>query len=267
MASDGGQDGAGDKRTPNDRNKGKQPIRRFMRCIIPPYLKNLRMLSSSSLAWATSPSLVQESSPSHVQESSPSSTPSSMHQTSPSSTQEPATPPTSLSGPLTLPTGPSQSHLSTGGSNVASGSTTTPRHYGPRRNIRSDAPKDANDKFIVVLSVDNMIIDNHVALVITSIFQEYPQPVVYNAGMIRTAILDKYFEEFRKRCVWDSSKHSDDTMKKGFINKLKDRYKGTMAIIRKGGKRPIWCPKEVWDLWTRIWESADFRRKREIAKK
>ncbi|XP_065871958.1 uncharacterized protein [Euphorbia lathyris] len=287
MASDGGQDGAGDKRTPTDRNKGKQPIKRFIRGTIPPYLQNLCMLSSSSLARATSPSLVQEaspslvqesspslvqeSSPSHVQESSPSSMPSSMNQTRPLATQEPATPPTSLRGPLALPTDPSQSHPSIGGSNIASGSTqsstTTPRNYGPRRNIRSNVPKDANDKFVIVLSVDNMIIDNHVASVITSIFQEYPQPVAYNAGMIPTAILDKYFEEFRKRCVWDFSKHFDDTMKKAFINKLKERYKGIMSTIRTRGKRPIWCPEEVWEPWTRMWESTDFKRKREIAKK
>ncbi|XP_065857931.1 uncharacterized protein [Euphorbia lathyris] len=185
MTSNGGQDGGGDKRTPTGRNNGKQPIRRLVPSTLPPYLQTRRMLSSSSYARGTLPSQVHEASasqvneasPSHVQEASPSPTPSSTDRTLPSSTQEPTTPPTSLHGPITSPTNPLQAQPSTEDSNIAGGSTqsstTAPRNYGPR------------------------FIYSHLASVVTSIFQEYPQPVAYNAGMIPIAIIDKYFKEFR----------------------------------------------------------------------
>ncbi|XP_065847599.1 uncharacterized protein [Euphorbia lathyris] len=111
------------------------------------------------------------------------------------------------------------------------------------------------------------IIDNHIASLITSIVQQYPQAVAWQYKMIPDAILQKYWEEFKKDCVWDSSMYSDDIIKKAFIAKLKERYAGIMNGVRKMDIMPPWCPRDVWDAWWRVWDSAAFKRISEQAKK
>ncbi|XP_065854131.1 uncharacterized protein [Euphorbia lathyris] len=258
MGENGDQEGGGDKSTPNNGNKGKKPIRMLFPRTIPHYLQNMHLVSSTSRVREASPSQVQETPPTH----------SSMNETLPSSTTDPDTQSTTLHGPPMQPFVPPQSQPSSSAAgSSAPCSITTSRRYAPRRNISTDAPRDNNDRFIVVLGVDNKFIDHHIATVVTGIFQQYLQPVAYTFQMLSDAMLEKYWEEFKKRCVWDTTKYSDDIIRKAFISKLQDRYKGTLNRIRKAGTRPIWCPEDVWEPWQRMWGTPEFKRKSELAKK
>ncbi|XP_065867492.1 uncharacterized protein [Euphorbia lathyris] len=153
------------------------------------------------------------------------------------------------------------------GNSSSSTNTAAPRRQAPRRRATLEAPRDESGRFVVVLSSDYKIIDNHLATVISNIFEEYPQVAAYTYKSISKDVINQYWEEFQKKCVWNRSSYSNNVMKGAFIDKLKNRYKGILNDVRKAERQPVWCPDDVWQSWARMWSSPEFKRRSARAKK
>ncbi|XP_065850825.1 uncharacterized protein [Euphorbia lathyris] len=153
------------------------------------------------------------------------------------------------------------------GNSMSSTNTAAPRWQAPRRRATLETPRDESGRFVVVLSSDYKIIDNHLATVISNIFEEYPQVVAYTYKSISKDVINQYWEEFQKKCVWNRSSYSNNVMKEAFIDKLKNRYKGILNDVRKAERQPVWCPDDVWQSWARMWSSPEFKRRSARAKK
>ncbi|WMV13795.1 hypothetical protein MTR67_007180, partial [Solanum verrucosum] len=76
-------------------------------------------------------------------------------------------------------------------------------------------------------------------------------------------ILIYYFQNlFQKKFYWDVS-ISESEVKRHWLVKAARKYKKIISKIKRGGVRPVFAPKHVWERWTQLWGSDESKKKSE----